>query len=432
MLERATSLAEDNVPLQLYFYNFAFNSHWLVEPMSTSFSQSEETRQIWTYSVDLKAVAPAEAAMLTINQTPVISELIGVDIIQSTLNDILDAIRGITIQEPVRHRAQTTEDNEEVIVPVAQPVLDIPGLYDRNTEVRRVLRYDIELLYTELEGFLSVDVNRIIAYYRGATEEAPEASFSRLNQLMREVRILLEKYNQNGAVFGNVGDWDTLDEIEDIYLKLQTVQNISRYLRSAILQNSWNRNPQFEYGLHQNQTLENVAEDVLLGNDSTNQWVDIAIKNDLEEEGYSSQGEVKLTLPASLEQTNFFLESVLDNIVDENAYGRDLQAQYEFVDDDLAVLAPRDTFKQAVDILLNLKKGDIPKFRNLGLEGLVGQSRNSFRAPAVIRQINETLDTDDTISSIQIVNIRREQDAFFVDLTINTFFNEVINQTVVV
>lgn len=47
-------------PYQLFFYNLALNSNYLVEPISVEPSQNRESsNMIWEYNVHLKAVAPA-------------------------------------------------------------------------------------------------------------------------------------------------------------------------------------------------------------------------------------------------------------------------------------------------------------------------------------------------------------------------------------
>lgn len=62
MINKAQALDEDAIEpsYRLYLNNFAFNSNYLVEPLSLKYGQSQESNMIWNYSLQLKAVAPAD------------------------------------------------------------------------------------------------------------------------------------------------------------------------------------------------------------------------------------------------------------------------------------------------------------------------------------------------------------------------------------
>lgn len=54
-----SSEIKNDVPLKLFFYCYAFNAHFLVEPMNLVTSQDESMNMIWKYDLKLKGVAPA-------------------------------------------------------------------------------------------------------------------------------------------------------------------------------------------------------------------------------------------------------------------------------------------------------------------------------------------------------------------------------------
>jgi len=61
IIERARSQDQYNKPFQLFFYNLAFNSNYLVEPGQMRVSQNRSKNMVWTYTLPLKAIAPASA-----------------------------------------------------------------------------------------------------------------------------------------------------------------------------------------------------------------------------------------------------------------------------------------------------------------------------------------------------------------------------------
>lgn len=87
MLLKASSLTEDNKPYMLFLYNFAFNSHYLVEVINFEFSQDLSSNMIWNYSISFKAVAPSDAVSgLLIKKT---SQRLNADILQKGVNNII-------------------------------------------------------------------------------------------------------------------------------------------------------------------------------------------------------------------------------------------------------------------------------------------------------------------------------------------------------
>lgn len=60
MVEASNKLDNGN-PCILIFNNYALNTHYVVEVMQDSYSQSIENNMLWYYSLEMKAVAPASA-----------------------------------------------------------------------------------------------------------------------------------------------------------------------------------------------------------------------------------------------------------------------------------------------------------------------------------------------------------------------------------
>lgn len=61
IIEKARLQDQYNKPFRLFFYNLAFNSNYLVEPGQMRVAQNRSKNMVWTYTLPLKAVAPAEA-----------------------------------------------------------------------------------------------------------------------------------------------------------------------------------------------------------------------------------------------------------------------------------------------------------------------------------------------------------------------------------
>lgn len=61
ILQKANQVDENGDPYVLVFRNFAFNTHYVVDVMNYSFTQSTENNMLWFYNLALKAIAPGDA-----------------------------------------------------------------------------------------------------------------------------------------------------------------------------------------------------------------------------------------------------------------------------------------------------------------------------------------------------------------------------------
>lgn len=61
MIDESYKIDDKRNPCILIFNNYALNTHYVVEVMQSSFSQSVENNMLWYYNLEMKAVAPAEA-----------------------------------------------------------------------------------------------------------------------------------------------------------------------------------------------------------------------------------------------------------------------------------------------------------------------------------------------------------------------------------
>lgn len=87
MMLKASSLSESGKPYMLFLYNFAFNSHYLVEVVNFEFSQDLSSNMMWNYNVSFRAVAPADSISgMLIKRT---SQRLNADVLQKGVNNII-------------------------------------------------------------------------------------------------------------------------------------------------------------------------------------------------------------------------------------------------------------------------------------------------------------------------------------------------------
>jgi hypothetical protein len=225
--------------------------------------------------------------------------------------------------------------------------------------------------------------------------------------------------------------WELIEAIDDIFVKLSTIKNTGKWIKSSIGNNSFTNTVSTAFSMSQNMTLENVS--VLNGSiDFENDWFEIAVANNLKETAYSPESLNTISVTQKRTAFVFDIVSVVDIMNGHNVYGKDLNKTILFANDDLLVLSPKDTIYQAVDILINLKKGDNCQYPNHGRSSMIGPGNavSMMLSSVLSRQLNDTFANDDTLSSFALTDIKIQGDVAKYAFTITTRLNEFINQSI--
>lgn len=301
---------------------------------------------------------------------------------------------------------------------------------DTFDEFYTITGVDILNLFQKYLSFQKSDSQNIIDFYSGVSK-ANMNSFDKLNILLYEVTNALSLFYQNKEAFNSIADWNLLEQIDETRKNLETLSNINKYLRSSINKNQFNTNIEVSVKLKRFDTLESIEFNELNSTDPQNDWINLALYNQLREEDYTSKGNKLLkSLTSNFNITS--LNSVVGNLQGENLYGKDFDRKIQFSveDQDLKVLTPKETIKQAAEVLSNLNRGDNPEFPNNGIQKslFVGNNLAGMSYPILFRQLLNNFSEDDTFSYIKISTIKTVKDSVEVEFEIQTKYGEKFNE----
>ncbi len=296
-------------------------------------------------------------------------------------------------------------------------------------EFELITQYPLSLFFINFTSFVKNDYSSIISYYSGDISSLNNVAFNNLKTLMEDVQNIFSIFSLNKNVFSNYKWWLFIDQIEKIDNSLMLIDNSSKWLRSTISKGNFNPNPEVDIPFNQGQTLESLERDVLGSKNWSNTWSDLAIKNDLREEDYTSEAGFLVKANFDYNFNNFKIFSIVDNPVGEKVLGIDIHKKLQFVDNDLLVLSPRDTFYQNIYILINLRQYDNPEFFNQGINPslIVGSNVNSLTYPVLFRQLTNLFKNDDTVKSFEIISINRLQDSVNISFAIESRLGDIEN-----
>lgn len=292
--------------------------------------------------------------------------------------------------------------------------------------------YPLSTYLSDYVSFNATDSILIANYYGGQAQKPNMPSFNKLDELIKQSKRLSEVINGFRDSFPRTDFWDLVELIEDIKTKLETINNSSRWLKSSITKKNFSPTQEVDHTLESRQTLEKVALDLAGSSDKENDWVALALRNDLKEEDYTTGGGTRMLL--TTEDSGPSLDSVVDNLTGENIYGKDINRVLTFTDNDLEVLTPQKTIRQAVDILSQLRQGDNPEFSTNGIQTAlaVGSNYASFAYPTLFRQLYDTFRSDDTLKSFKVLKLETQQDAIFLEFEVETRMGEFLVQSITI
>ncbi len=296
----------------------------------------------------------------------------------------------------------------------------------------RVAKFPLKQYLIDCENFFKAGYQSMTFFYQGRTNQIKPEYIQTLERLLKEADDISMSFNFHSSKFQNVEYWELLSMLEDLRGNLWTVKNLSKFLRSSRTNFDYNNSFKFDYFRQQNQTLENISEDVLKDSNSENDWVNIAMRNDLKELDYNNEGGQNIKLYKEKFIANF-VTSVIDNMIGEAIYGLDLQKRIEFADDDLKVLTHKETVFQCVSILSTLKRGDVPQFPSFGIDPniTVGGNIGGSSYYKIINALSRNFASDDLFINFQVTNIKYEEGDLYVDFQIDTKYKLFVKYTAV-
>lgn len=308
-----------------------------------------------------------------------------------------------------------------------------PQWFDRDMFISgldKQLGTDLEGLFSWSGQNLSTTWSALANFYGGLSGELPtteeetvKVKLAELSEIFRQVGLQPHKL-QGDQAFVLLADLDDLEE------QLLTCLNTPKWVNSDHLSIESIYTQEQARPLSEGETLEQVARRFGLL-DPDEDWQLVASDSNLREDDYLGEGGELVTLQKIKNPKAFPMSTVVAVIKGKAAYGLDLPVSLSYVDNDLKVLTPDETIRQSFKILLGLTKGKNPHFPEDGMDKrlLIGQADAQLSMPVILRQLMETLATDDSIINPQVENVEFTSDQVYITVQAYTVLGEELVET---
>lgn len=288
---------------------------------------------------------------------------------------------------------------------------------------KKVTGYDIQSFMNDFITFSSNYYPQIIRFYNG--DDIDRTAFNFFDDLKTESNKIESLIDQHSHSFNNTDFWQIEDIFSNIQCRLSTVDAMSRWQRSSRM-NRFSSNINVDYVQIQNQTLENIS--LRVGSSDPDNWINIALDNQVIEEDYTMSGGrlLKLSFKNSL---NFKLDNIVDNLSSDNLYGKDILSTLTISDNDIVCLSGKDAIEQTFGTIITTIKGSIPEFPDDGMpDYLFSGNQNVLQYPILFRSISSMLKKDDRFNALEILDITKDQDNVFIKLQVTVKTGDVFKR----
>ena len=295
---------------------------------------------------------------------------------------------------------------------------------------QNITRYNITEYFERVVTFIETLFPKLQNYYKGGELDA--AAFSSLDNLLVESQKVSAIFEMNGDYLQTVDMWDLLDLFSDSLEKLNTANNLARWMKSSrsrgytdvlVIEQLLKSGESFETFEFNNESLE-----------PQNSWVDTTVNNLITEEDYTPEGGVKFNSTFQ-DAGATSIQSVVDVLSGDNILGKDLSKDFTFtyttnngrVYLDLTNVTGMKAIEQAYGILVGLVAGDIPEDPSFGLPNdLVGSDVIAIQYPIIFRALIDMFSTDNRWKNLTILGVETQEDAAFIRIQVSTILGDQI------
>jgi hypothetical protein len=299
-------------------------------------------------------------------------------------------------------------------------------------KVEKLLRFNVSQFLNDADVFFNQDYPNIYSYFDGeeVNQTLLKVSYDNFEKLQKDSNKLSELILSNSNNFVEYEVWNLSQAVDDIRVKLKTIKNLSKWLRSTSTSIGFDNGTNYSYTMKNGDTFDKSVKNNL-GDVEENIVNDMALKNSIEERDYSLKGGKNIEIYTSNSFASVSVTSMIDNPIGERIYGLDLSSTMRWNNDDLEVLSHDQTLEQTINIHANTVKGSIPENIGLGLDVFIGKNVRVLSKALIIRQLNEIFSVDDLFAGIEIKEIRNVQDSIYINYNIKTILGEVKNNNTI-
>jgi hypothetical protein len=300
-------------------------------------------------------------------------------------------------------------------------------------EFQKVTKYPLVEFLAQYRNFMLNSYPEIDRYFSGETASIDNAHLIALKNLTTECGNCMSQFKNFANKFDKCGYWELMEYIGNLEDTIEKINKLPKFRRTSLTKRGYQAVVQVSADVGGFRTMEDVANVVQNLNRDNYNWVDLMLSNDLNEGDWEID---KLTpLNVLINNTvDVVVTTILDQPIGKRIYGKDINRKVTFVDNDLDIKIWQDNIEQKCDILLSLKRGDVPENMLFGqnAELTIGVTSKSFSYPELVKNLQNTFLQNDLFQYVEITKFQYENGSMFMYCEIKTKYDYKTERKIVV
>ena len=300
-------------------------------------------------------------------------------------------------------------------------------------EFQKVTKYPLVEFLAQYRNFMLNSYPEIDRYFSGETASIDNAHLIALKNLTTECGNCMSQFKNFANKFDKCGYWELMEYIGNLEDTIEKINKLPKFRRTSLTKRGYQAGVQVSADVGGFRTMEDVANVVQNLNRDNYNWVDLMLSNDLNEGDWEID---KLTpLNVLINNTvDVVVTTILDQPIGKRIYGKDINRKVTFVDNDLDIKIWQDNIEQKCDILLSLKRGDVPENMLFGqnAELTIGVTSKSFSYPELVKNLQNTFLQNDLFQYVEITKFQYENGSMFMYCEIKTKYDYKTERKIVV
>lgn len=293
-------------------------------------------------------------------------------------------------------------------------------------EFEQITKFSLLDFFEQYRDFMQEDFTYLSAYYSGSSVSVDVEIVSNFNDLLKKGKVLMQQFINFSHRLSNCGYWELQEYCQDLYDTLEKINKLPKYYRTSKTVRGYQPYVQVNADIGGLKTVKDVAEEIDSNNVSE---VSLMIDNDLQEKDWEIDKLSQITAFIS-NQTDIVVESILDQPIGRNVYGKDIDRKITLKDNDLAIKKFEDNINQKVDVLLELESGDIPEIPTFGRSRLSGTTAGNYNYAELVQDLQAVFSQDDMFDSITVNDVEFDNGDLLITCSIETKYAYNIQKTI--
>ena len=287
------------------------------------------------------------------------------------------------------------------------------------TQFENITKFALLQYFEDYRDFMQNDFSYISEYYNGDTSSIDASHISNFNALRTKSKTLMQQFINFSHRLSNCGFWELQEYCQDLNDVLEKITKLPKYYRTSKTVRGYQPYIQVKSNIGGLKTVQDLSQEI---NSEGVSEISLIIDNDLQEKDWNIDELSSITAFVN-NQTDVVVETILEQPIGNQIYGKDINRKITLENNDLAVKKYEDNVEQKCDILLSLERGNIPEMPNFGKNRTQGTNMSDYNYTELVKDLQSVFLQNDLFEDIEISDIEYKQGDIFVNCTIKTKYS---------